>query len=81
MKNKIEVLVHEFFPNDTIKANELLSEFGKLIVKDIERYAESQYRKYVSSTNYSIRNDDWILGTSEGADHCVKLLEKMLDKS
>jgi hypothetical protein len=35
----------------------------------------------VSSTNYSIRNDDWILGTSEGADHCVKLLEKMLDKS
>ena len=81
MKNKIEVLVHEFFPNDTVKANELLSEFGKLIVKDIEQYAESQYRKYVSSTNCSIRNNDWILGTSEGADYCVGLLEKMLDKS
>jgi hypothetical protein len=46
----------------------------------MERYAESQYRKYKSSTSQTVRDDPWVLGTSEGADHCVEIIKKMLDE-
>lgn len=80
MNKQIDKLVEEYFPSDKIKAESLILAFAAGFTKEIERYAESQYRKYKSSTHPSIKNDPWILGTSEGADRCIDIIKKMLDE-
>lgn len=54
--------------------NELLNK----IINDIESYANTQYRKYRLSSSPNVKNDPWVLGTSEGADFCVEIVKKYL---
>ena len=81
MNKQIEKLVEEYFPSDKVKAESLIRAFAAGLSKEMERYSDSKYRKYKSSTNCSIRNNDWVLGTSEGADYCVDIIKKMLDET
>lgn len=80
MNKQIDKLIEEYFPSDKIKAESLIRAFAAGLTKEMERYAESQYRKYKSSTSQTVRDDPWVLGTSEGADHCVEIIKKMLDE-
>ena len=80
MNQQLDKLLEEYFPGDTLKAESLLRAFSAGISKEIGRYAESQYRKYKSSASKTIKDDPWVLGTSEGADHCLELIKKMLDE-
>lgn len=79
MDTQIEKLIQEYFPDDVIKAESLLNAFSCGLVKQFEKYSECQYRKYKSSVNRNIKDDPWVLGSSEGADYCIELTKKMLD--
>lgn len=80
MNVQLQKLIDEYFPDDKIKAECFLRSFSTGITKELEKYADSQYRKYISSTNSSIKNDPWVLGTSEGTDYCIDIIKKMLDE-
>jgi hypothetical protein len=80
MNKQIDKLLEEYFPSDKIKAESLIRVFAVGLIKEMERYAESQYRKYKSSTSQTVRGDPWVLGTSEGSDHCIEIIKKMLDE-
>lgn len=80
MNKQIEKLVEEYFPSDKVKAESLIRAFAAGLSKEMERYADSQYRKYKSSTSNTVKDDPWVLGTSEGADYCVTIIKKMLDE-
>jgi hypothetical protein len=80
MNKQFDKLIEEYFPSDKIKAETMLRAFAAGISKEIERYAESQYRKYKSSSSKTVKDDPWVLGTSEGADHCLERIKKMIDE-
>jgi hypothetical protein len=80
MNKQIEKLVEEYFPSNKIKAESLIRVFAAGLSKEMERYSDSQYRKYKSSTSNMVKDDPWVLGTSEGADYCVDIIKKLLDE-
>ena len=80
MNHNIERLIQDYFPNDKTNAEQMLTVFSYGIISELEKYAESQYRKYTMSSSKSIKNDPWVLGTSEGADKCIELIKKLLDE-
>lgn len=77
---QIRKLIDQYFPEDQLKAEQFLKVFSSEVTRELEKYAESQYRKYKSSTHPSIKNDPWILGTSEGADRCIEIIKKIVDE-
>ena len=76
MNTKIETLIEEYFPNDKATAESFLWVFASGLNNEMQKYAESQYRKYLSTN----KTDDWYLGASEGADKCVEIIKNMFDK-
>lgn len=80
MKSKIEQLVEEYYIDDKNKATQMLEVYTRGLIKEFERYSNIQYRKYLTEKNKEA-NTEWYLGTSEGSDHCVAILKKMLDEN
>lgn len=76
MNEKIEKLIEEYFPDNKIAAESFLWIFVSALNNEIQKYGDSQYRKYLSTH----KTDDWYLGTSEGADKCIEIIKNMLDK-
>lgn len=81
MNRQIESLISDYFPDDKTKAEHLLRAYSAGLMSQMERYAENQYRKYKTSNSSAVRDDPWVLGTSEGADHCVGIIKSMLDEN
>lgn len=84
MNKQVESLIHEIFPDSNesrIKAEQLLNVFSNHLINEFEKYAEQQYRKYKYSSSSVVKDDPWVLGTSEGADHCSEIVKKVLDFS
>lgn len=79
MNKQIESLIIEYFPKDKTAAEQFLSVYSNYLISEFEKYAETQYRKYKMSSNQTVKNDPWVLGTSEGADECVNIIKKVLD--
>lgn len=75
MDTKLEKLIEDYFPNDKTAAESLLQTFSSALCNDMKKYADTQYRRYLSLN----KQDDWYLGASEGADKCVEIINKMLD--
>jgi hypothetical protein len=81
MNKQLKSLIEELFPNisSVQQIDHLLNVYSTHLIKEFEHYSEHQYRKYKNSTNSSVKDNDWVLGTSEGADHCIDILKKILE--
>ena len=82
MNKQVESLLQEIFTDERenkLKAEQLLRVYSSHLIKEFEKYSEQQYRKYKYSSSSSVKNDPWVLGTSEGSDHCVTIVKKLLD--
>lgn len=80
MNKQIESLISDYFPDDKTKAEHLLQAYSAGLLSQIEKYADSQYRKFKISNSSTVRDDPWVLGTSEGADYCIGIIKSMLDE-
>ena len=79
MNTQVHKLIDEYFPNDKEKAKAFISSLCYGIVSEIDKFSNTEYQKYTSSTNNEFKGSSYVLGVSDGADVCAEIVQNMLD--
>ena len=70
----IRKIAEDYTPENITQTESILQTYTYGLIKDIQRQADSRYRKYLQSKS------EFDLGYCEGLDKAVEILKKMFDE-